>query len=135
MVENPCDLDSCLTRHFEFNDALSSGDMELKRHRTAIVTGGASGIGLGIVKSLLDVGMNVVSLDARRPALDDSVTALGDPPRLLTLEHDVRDREAWTHALEAAVSHFGNVHVLVGNAGVIVPARVTTATLDEWEFM
>lgn len=108
--------------------------MESLTNRTALVTGGASGIGLGIVRAFLRAGMNVVLLDVRRPSLDDAVESLGSPSRLAAIQLDVRDRDAWAAALAESVATFGNVHVLVSNAGVFSSAPIDDATFDDWDF-
>jgi NAD(P)-dependent dehydrogenase (short-subunit alcohol dehydrogenase family) len=60
--------------------------------KTAFVTGGASGIGLGIAKALLGAGMNVVIADIRDDHLAAAGAELGSPERVLALKLDVTDR-------------------------------------------
>lgn len=87
--------------------------------KTAFITGGASGIGLGIAKACAKEGMNVVIADMRQSAIDDALrifeengwTALG-------LRLDVTDREAYVRAADDAEAAFGNIHLLVNNAGI-----------------
>ena len=56
--------------------------------KTAFVTGGASGIGLGIAKALLGAGMNVVIVDIRDDHLAQAGAQLGTPERVLALQLD-----------------------------------------------
>src|SRR5438067_1325839 len=69
--------------------------------KTAFVTGGASGIGLGIAKALLGAGMKVVIADIREDHLASATAELGAPDRVLALELDVTDRAAYARAAEA----------------------------------
>jgi len=62
--------------------------------KTAFVTGGASGIGLGIAKALLGAGMNVVIADIRQDHLDEGSAELDGGDRVLALQLDVTDRAA-----------------------------------------
>ncbi|MDR3149406.1 MAG: SDR family NAD(P)-dependent oxidoreductase [Oscillospiraceae bacterium] len=89
--------------------------MELKG-KVAFVTGGASGIGLGIVKACLAEGMKVVIADLRQNAIDDAIAQLsGD---VYGIKLDVTDREAYKAAADEAETKYGKIHVLVNNAGI-----------------
>src|SRR6266550_2305922 len=63
--------------------------------KTAFVTGGASGIGLGIANALLGAGMNVVIADIREDHLAAATAELDAPERVLALKLDVMDRAAY----------------------------------------
>src|SRR5256884_9737553 len=86
--------------------------------KTAFVTGGASGIGLGIAKALLGAGMNVVIADIREDHLTAATAELGAAERVLALKLDVTDRAAYARAADAAEARFRTIHVLCNNAGV-----------------
>jgi NAD(P)-dependent dehydrogenase (short-subunit alcohol dehydrogenase family) len=92
--------------------------------KTALVTGGASGLGLATVQALVAAGANVVIVDL--PDSDGEVAAkeLGERARFapadVTEEGDVRN------AIGAAREHFGDLHVVVNCAGVGTPGRVLT---------
>jgi NAD(P)-dependent dehydrogenase (short-subunit alcohol dehydrogenase family) len=103
--------------------------------KTALITGGASGIGLGICQALLDAGMKVVIADIRQEALDRAVAGLGaGPDRILPLLLDVTDRRAWGSAADAAESAFGPVQVLCNNAGITIDGPMPQGTYDDWDF-
>lgn len=87
--------------------------------KTAFITGGASGIGLGISKACAKEGMNVVIVDLRQDVLD-SAKALFEEHNwpVLCLNLDVTDRVAYAKAAEKAQAKFGNIHLLVNNAGI-----------------
>jgi NAD(P)-dependent dehydrogenase (short-subunit alcohol dehydrogenase family) len=103
--------------------------------KTAFVTGGASGIGLGIAKALLGAGMNVVIADIRQDHLDEGSAELDGGDRVLALQLDVTDRAAYARAAAAAEAKFGKVHILVNNAGVAVVGPTDLATFDDWDWV
>lgn len=103
--------------------------------KTAFITGGASGIGLGIAKACAKYGMNVVIADMRQSALDEALEyfkAKKQPARAVNL--NVTDREAWAKAAGEAESAFGNVHVLVNNAGVGAIGAAEKLTWKDWDY-
>ena len=87
--------------------------------KTAVISGGADGIGLSLAKTLGGEGMNIVLADIEGPQLVAAEQALqeaGIP--VLAVEMDVALREDWVRTAEAAVARFGGVHMLINNAGV-----------------
>lgn len=103
--------------------------------KTAFVTGGASGIGLGIAKALLGAGMNVVIADIRQDHLDAGSAELDGGDRVLALQLDVTDRVAYARAADAAEARFGKVHILVNNAGVAVVGPTELAAFGDWDWV
>ena len=103
--------------------------------KTAVVTGGASGIGLGIAKALLGAGMNVVIADIRDDHLAQARAELGVPERVLALQLDVTDRAAYARAADAAEARFGKIHLLCNNAGVAVVGPTELATFADWDWV
>jgi NAD(P)-dependent dehydrogenase (short-subunit alcohol dehydrogenase family) len=102
--------------------------------KTAFVTGGASGIGLGIAKALLGAGMNVTIADIRDDHLAAAQTELGSPERVLGLKLDVTDRAAYAAAADAVEARFGKIHILCNNAGVAVVGPAELATYSDWDW-
>jgi NAD(P)-dependent dehydrogenase (short-subunit alcohol dehydrogenase family) len=105
--------------------------------RTAFITGGASGIGLGISKAFVKAGMKVAMADIRSDHLDAAIGYFAEQdkrdqvhPVLL----DVTDRRAMAGAAAEAERIFGNIHVLVNNAGVGVTGPVKQARFDDWDW-
>ena len=87
--------------------------------KTAFITGGASGIGLGIAKAAAGVGMNIVLADLRRTALDEALPWFEETgAEAIGIELNVTDREAYARAAEEATVKFGNIHLLCNNAGI-----------------
>jgi NAD(P)-dependent dehydrogenase (short-subunit alcohol dehydrogenase family) len=103
--------------------------------KTAFVTGGASGIGLGIAKALLGAGMNVVIADVRDDHLASAKLELGAPDRVLAIKLDVTDRAAYARAADAAEARFGKIHILCNNAGVAVVGPTNLATFSDWDWV
>ncbi len=92
------------------------GGLNISLARHALVTGGASGIGLGIVDALAERGIAVTVADIDSAALDTEIAPRGG--RLLPLKLDTRDRQGWQAAKQTAEAQFGPVDILVNNAGM-----------------
>lgn len=102
--------------------------------RTAFVTGGASGIGLGIARALVNAGANVVIADIREDSLAATAESLGAPDRVMTLQLDVTDREAFARAADASEARFGNMHILVNNAGIGILGPILQTSYKDWDW-
>ena len=103
--------------------------------KTAFITGGASGIGLGIAKAVLGAGMNVVIADIRDDHLESARVELGDDARVLPVRLDVTDRADFARAADLAQARFGKIHLLVNNAGVAVVGPTEIATHADWDWV
>jgi NAD(P)-dependent dehydrogenase (short-subunit alcohol dehydrogenase family) len=101
--------------------------------KTAFVTGGASGIGLGMATAFEAAGMNVVIADLRRDHIDAALQRFAGRP-VHAIELDVTDRDAFARAADEAESVFGNVHVLCNNAGMGILGPVTQARYADWDW-
>ena len=87
--------------------------------KTAIVTGGASGIGLGIVEAFLEGGMKVAIADIDADAVKREVDRLSEAgAEVLGVELDVCSKQSWENAANSVVERFGHIDVLCNNAGV-----------------
>jgi NAD(P)-dependent dehydrogenase (short-subunit alcohol dehydrogenase family) len=103
--------------------------------KTGFVTGGASGIGLGIAKALLGAGMNVVIADIRDDHLAAAKAELGSPERVLALKLDVTSRSDYARAADVAEARFAKIHILCNNAGVAVVGPTELATYADWDWV
>ena len=103
--------------------------------KTAFVTGGASGIGLGIAKALLGAGMNVAIADIRQDHLDAATAELDGGERVLALQLDVTNRAQFAEVADAAEARFGKLHVLIANAGVGLGGPTELATYADWDWV
>ncbi|MDA0240254.1 MAG: SDR family NAD(P)-dependent oxidoreductase [Proteobacteria bacterium] len=87
--------------------------------KTAFITGGASGIGLGMARAFADAGMNVALADIESGPLAKAKADIEGPGvDCLTFNLDVSDRGAVKQAAAETVAAFGKVHLLCNNAGV-----------------
>lgn len=105
--------------------------------RTAFVTGGASGIGLGIAGALLGAGARVVIADLRADHIETARSVLaskGPAGHLHAIRVDVTDRAALAAAADETERVFGNVHLLVNNAGVGIQGPYQGITYADWDF-
>lgn len=105
--------------------------------KTAFVTGGASGIGLGIAKSLAARGAQVVIADLRPDHIEEAMedfAGAGRSNQVSSLLLDVTSREAYAEAAEKMERDFGGVDVLVNNAGVGPEGPVMEATYADYDF-
>ena len=105
--------------------------------KVAVITGGASGIGLATARALARRGCHLALVDIEPRALDDAVAALTAEAgvRVEARVCDVSDREAM-HALAAdLIATFGRIHVLFNNAGVAVAGPVAEMTHDDWRWV
>jgi NAD(P)-dependent dehydrogenase (short-subunit alcohol dehydrogenase family) len=98
--------------------------------KTAVVTGGARGIGHAYVERLATDGGDVAVIDIADPA--QSMSALPGDGRRLGLACDLSDRDQVTRAVDAILSTFGRVDILVNSAGIFPPTALDTVTLDVW---
>ena len=87
-------------------------------NRTAIVTGGARGIGFAIVKRMLQSGAAVVLWDIDANALDKAAAALKRDGRVTGATVDVTDEAAIARGVETAIRDFDRIDILVNNAGI-----------------
>jgi NAD(P)-dependent dehydrogenase (short-subunit alcohol dehydrogenase family) len=104
--------------------------------KTAFVTGGASGIGLGMAQCFLREGMNVVVADLSDDHLRQARETLREQAaRVHFMRLDVSDRAAMAAAADEAEAAFGKVHVLCNNAGVSSPIAMDEATHEDWDWI
>lgn len=103
--------------------------------KVAYITGGSSGIGLGIARIFHEAGMKVVIGYYSDQHIGDALELFpADDPRLHAIRHDVMDRDGWERTADEIEKKFGAVQVLVNNAGVGLQAPASTGTLKDWEW-
>ena len=103
--------------------------------KVAVVTGAASGIGLGLTRAFLAEGMKVVMADIEEAALDDAVVGLGPDAEVVGVVCDVSDPAQVDGLRDTALHHFGGAHVVVNNAGVSTGGPAWTHTPEDWEWV
>jgi NAD(P)-dependent dehydrogenase (short-subunit alcohol dehydrogenase family) len=102
----------------------------------AVITGGASGIGLATARQLATEGMRIVLADIEPAALDravDEVQTLGAD--VLGVRTDVGDLTSVQRLADAAYDRFGNVHIVFNNAGVAVGGPTWEMSHADWEWL
>ena len=87
--------------------------------KTAVISGGAEGIGLSIAKALGEQKMNIVLADINEKNLQKAsleLETLGIP--VLSVVLDVAKEDQWQEVAERAIARFGKIHMIVNNAGI-----------------
>jgi 3(or 17)beta-hydroxysteroid dehydrogenase len=98
--------------------------------KVALITGGASGIGLAAARLFLDEGASVVLTDRDKPAAAAALAAL-DHRAAFHLLDAVREDD-WIAVLDAVVAEFGRIDILLNSAGVALLKDIEATTLEEW---
>ena len=112
--------------------------MKELRDRVAVVTGGASGIGLGMARALAGAGAKVVLADIEPEPLEEAARDLRDGgAEAIGVSCDVSDPSSVDALRDEALSAYGAVHVLCNNAGVGggSPAPIWDQPPDEWDWV
>ncbi len=104
--------------------------------RVAVVTGGASGIGLALARRFAAEGMCVVIGDVEEPALDTAVSELRATGATVEgVWTDVADAASVQHLADVAVERFGAIHVACNNAGVAAGGLSWEVDLHDWQWV
>jgi NAD(P)-dependent dehydrogenase (short-subunit alcohol dehydrogenase family) len=105
--------------------------------KTAVVTGAASGIGLGIATALAEAGANVVMADIQKDRVEAAAHGLsGTNKRVMPVRIDVTQEHSVLDALAEAERNFGKLHIACNNAGVPMHGtRLTDVPPGDWEFV
>lgn len=98
--------------------------------KVALVTGAASGLGLGTARALWDRGASVALVDIDAAAVEDAARALGT--RAVPVVADISDRDAVERAVAAALDAFGPLDVVVPNAGIVGSGLVADIAPQRW---
>lgn len=109
--------------------------MEELSGKVAVVTGGASGIGLAMGRAFAAEGMKIVLADIEADALDKAVADLPDGTEVEAVVCDVSDAAQVDALRDRAVERFGAVHVVCNNAGVSAGGLVWEHSLDDWQWV
>ena len=104
--------------------------------KTAFITGGASGIGLGMARAFGREGMNVVLADIDKTAASAAAEALAaEQIKAIPVQLDVADRGAVRAAALEAIAAFGKIHVVCNNAGVAIGGPVESVRDSDWDWI
>ena len=103
-------------------------------NKVAYITGGTKGIGYGIAKILLDHGMKVAFTSRSLSSAKQAAASLNnDSSKVLALESQVSSLDAETKAVKATIDHFGQLDVLIANAGVGHFAPIDQLSPEDWK--
>jgi 3(or 17)beta-hydroxysteroid dehydrogenase len=101
--------------------------------KSAIITGGARGIGFATAKRFIEEGADVLITDLNSETGETAARELGDKARFLA--QDVTDEDSWPKVIDAVVAAFGKLDILVNNAGILSTAKrqnIENTDLDQW---
>ncbi len=102
--------------------------------RTAFVTGGANGVGIGLVRALLNEGCKVAIADIRDEHIERAVKSL-DNQMVMGVQVDVASREGMAQAADAVEAKFGPVSLLFNNAGVNLFQTIENSSYTDWDWL
>jgi NAD(P)-dependent dehydrogenase (short-subunit alcohol dehydrogenase family) len=102
--------------------------------RTAFVTGGANGVGIGIVRNLLEAGAKVAIADIRQESIDRALATL-DNREVMAVQLDVRSRDGFAAAADEVEARFGPVSLVFNNAGVNLFQPIEDSSYDDWDWV
>src|SRR5699024_9014026 len=110
--------------------------MQTVSEHTAFITGGASGIGLGMARAFAAEGARLALADLDEDALHDAERELAATTEVITIPLDVRDRDAMAAAADRTERELGPVRVLCNNAGVgsgMAGMNLETMRYEHWD--
>ncbi len=111
--------------------------MQDVKGKVAFITGGVSGIGMGLAKVLAEAGMKVAITYRREDSLGPIKAWFAARPglELHPVKLDVVDREGWVRAADEVEAALGPVELLCNNAGVGVIGPIEQASYDDWDWV
>jgi 3-oxoacyl-[acyl-carrier protein] reductase len=105
--------------------------------QTALITGGATGIGRAMTEALLENGIGAVIIASRRrEILDEAANKLNDKfgtEKVFSYSFDVRNRTETANLVKFAIEKFGAIDVLINNSGLAVPETVAEISNEGWD--
>jgi len=102
--------------------------------KTAYITASSDGIGLGIARACSNAGMKVVIGYRNEQRLAQALPFFKPGNAgVHAIKHDVTDRDGWVKLLAQIKGKFGNLHLLVNNAGAKTLAKASEAKVDDWD--
>ena len=109
--------------------------MQTLSGRVAVITGGASGIGLATARALANEGAKLVLADVEQAPLEMAVAEFeARGTDVIGVVADVGDRAQVQALADAAWGRFGRVHILFNNAGVALNGKIQDMSHDDWEW-
>lgn len=107
--------------------------MNRVQDKVCLVTGAANGIGLATARRLAEEGGKVLMTDINPTQGEIAASELSKAGLTVRFfEHDVTKRDQWEAAIAAAIAFGGGLHVIVNNAGIVIPGSIETVTPEQW---
>lgn len=108
--------------------------MSSLKDKVALVTGGGTGIGLGVARALHAEGVKIMLAGRRGEILQKAALSMGDETRVATHVADVGNRKDAEALARATLERFGRIDILVSAAGINIKTRsMETMTPDQWD--
>lgn len=98
--------------------------------KIAIVTGAGSGLGKAISECFAEEGARVVLTDIDLETAAKVADSIGT--KAIALHQDVADEQRWNDIMEATIDAFGTPHILVNNAGLVIPGTIEDCSLEQF---
>lgn len=98
--------------------------------KVCFVTGGGSGLGQADVLAMAREGARVVISDIDKKAGEETAHMAGE--NAIFIHHDVAEQDQWIKVIAKVVDHFGELNVLVNNAGMVIPGNPETCTWEDY---
>ncbi len=115
--------------------------MENFAGKTAVITGAASGIGFALAKLFAQKGMNVVMADIETQRLEGAAKELSaekvktEIGKIVTVQTDVSKQESVANLAKTAQQHFGEIHIVCNNAGVINAGSLWESSIEDYNWV
>lgn len=101
--------------------------------KTALITGGANGIGRATARKFLEEGARVAICDLSEEALEDVRESSQGAGELLTIKCDVTSENEVSSMIENVIAAFGHIDILINNAGITADAQLVKMTTDQFD--
>ena len=103
--------------------------------KTALITGGGSGLGQAAAMHLAEEGANVIVTDVKGDTAEETAAAINVQRQgaAIAIPHDVTSEDDWARALKDGHDHFGALHVLFNNAGISIHGPIETVEFETWK--
>ncbi|GAA6138247.1 SDR family NAD(P)-dependent oxidoreductase [Arenicella sp. 4NH20-0111] len=111
--------------------------MNIYQGKTAVISGGAEGIGYSIAEALGNQGMNLVIADIDEQKLLEAESKLKEKGyKVLSSKMDVTDPAQWKNTANQTIERFGKIHMVVNNAGVAsAPGPIEKTNAADWRWV
>ena len=104
--------------------------------KTAIVTGGNGGIGLGIAQGLAHAGANIVIIGQNKAKNNAAMTKLqSSGAKVIALVADIKNKASINEVIKKTIKEFGNIDILINNAGTTVRTTPELMSESDWHMV